>query len=187
MVRSSSHRQPVASPGTSVPSLLISTRCSKTFTTIYAQLKGDVSTTCNSPCGAGLCSPILMVPHPQVTSTRTMPPITNFFMLVPLLWLWLHLCSAAARIAEEGREKCTDRFTGPLLGATAPPHRVAMAINQIRCRQATEFIAGADGTIAVQQGRELEVVFVHERRNLLTVFLHGHSPYHKWLLPQRLV
>jgi len=62
-----------------------------------------------------------------------------------------------------------------------------MAINQIRCRQATEFITGTDGTIAVHQRRELEVVFVHERRNLLTIFFHGYSPHHKWLLPQRLI
>jgi hypothetical protein len=62
-----------------------------------------------------------------------------------------------------------------------------MTIDQVRCRQAAEFIAGADGTIAVQQGRELEVVFVHEKRDLLTVFLHCHGPHSKRSLPQRLV
>jgi hypothetical protein len=62
-----------------------------------------------------------------------------------------------------------------------------MTIHQVRGRQAAEFITGTDGTIAVQQGRELEVVFVHERRDLITVFLHGHGPHHKWSLPQRLI
>jgi hypothetical protein len=46
---------------------------------------------------------------------------------------------------------------------------------------------GTDGTIAVQQRRELEVVFVHERSDLLTVFFHCHSPHHKRSLPQRLI
>src|SRR5437867_8831641 len=100
------------------------------------------------------------------------------------LWLWLDLCSAAARITEQCRKKCTDRLTGPLLGASTPPHCVAMTINQVRCRQAAELITGTDGTIAVQQSRELEVVFVHERSDLLTVFLHGHGPHHKRSLPQ---
>ena len=62
-----------------------------------------------------------------------------------------------------------------------------MTINQVRCRQAAQFITGTDGTIAVQQSRELEVVFIHERRDLLTVFLHGHGPHYKWSLLQRLV
>src|SRR4029450_2404313 len=120
---------------------------------------------CNSPRGASICSPILMVTHPQVTSTRTMPPTTHFFTVVPPLWLWLNLGSAAARIAEQRSQKCMDRFTRPLLGATTPPYRIAMTINQVRCRQAAQFITGTDGTVAVEQSRELEVVFVHERCN----------------------
>src|SRR5713101_6630978 len=162
-------------------------RVSKMLYVIHAQFAGFLSTMRSSPRGAGICSPILMVPHPKVTNTRTMPPTTNCFMLVPLLWLWLNLCSAAARIAEQCRQECLDGFTGPLLGATTPPHCVAMTINQVRCRQAAEFIAGTDGTIAVQQSCELEVVFVHERSDLVTVFLHGYGPHHKGSLPQRLV
>ena len=61
-----------------------------------------------------------------------------------------------------------------------------MTIDQVRCGQAAELITGTDCTIAVQQRRELEVVFVHERSNLFTVFLHCHSPHHKRSLPQRL-
>jgi hypothetical protein len=62
-----------------------------------------------------------------------------------------------------------------------------MTINQVRGWQAAEFITGTDSPIAVQQSRELEMVFVHERRDLLTVFLHSHGPHHKRSLPQRLI
>jgi hypothetical protein len=62
-----------------------------------------------------------------------------------------------------------------------------MAINQVRGRQTTEFITGTDSPITVQQGRELEVIFVHERSDLVTVLFHGYSPHHKWARLQRLI
>ena len=96
-------------------------------------------------------------------------------------------CSSAIGITEQRRQKCPDGLTGPFLGATTPPHHVATTVNQVRCGQAAEFIARTDGTIAVQQRRELEMVFVHERSDLVPVFLHGHGPHHKRSLLQRLV
>src|SRR5262245_46940135 len=83
----SSHRHPVARPGTSPPVLSTSTRCSKTFQVIHAQLFGSLSTIRNSPCGGELSCPKLRSLHPQVMSMRIMLPAASAFMVdPPLVW-----------------------------------------------------------------------------------------------------
>jgi hypothetical protein len=55
-------------------------RCSKMLYVMEIQFRGLLSTIRTSPRGAGICSPTLIGPHPQVTSARMMPPTTSFYI-----------------------------------------------------------------------------------------------------------
>src|SRR5215471_16930306 len=89
-VRSSSHCQPVARRGTSLPSLSSAMRCSKTLYVMEAQFTGDLSTMRSSPCGVGTCSPPLRSPHPEGNKHKDNTANHEVFHDCPSLARWLN-------------------------------------------------------------------------------------------------